>query len=80
MIFRLLTFIGLMLLGVFITPVLSLPIALWYAARWYAPEMIFFGAVIDAYFGPASQFPYYTIAAFLIVAAAEMSKSYLMLK
>lgn len=80
MIFRLLSFVSIIILSVFITPLISLPIAFWYALRWYAPETIILGLIIDSFFGAASGFPFYTMAAFLMIISAEFAKASLMLK
>ena len=80
MIFRILSFISIIILSVFITPLISLPIVFWYTLRWYAPEIIILGLIIDSFFGAASGFPYYATAAFLLVISAEFAKSSLMLK
>ncbi len=80
MLFRALSFVGLAVLSVFITPLLAVPAALLYAWRWYAPELLLLGLAIDAYFGPMSEWPYYAIGSFLIVAGTEIAKRYLMIK
>ncbi len=77
---RLLFLIGLLLMSVFITPFIYLPFVFTYAMRWFAPEIIVAGSLLDAYFGGASAWPIYTIGAFLVVAAAELGKRYLMFR
>ncbi|MEX0913037.1 MAG: hypothetical protein WDZ56_00745 [Candidatus Paceibacterota bacterium] len=79
MIFRILSFISIVILSVFITPLISLPIVLWYALRWYAPEIIVLGLIIDAFFGGTNGLPYYTTTAFLLVILAESAKGSLMI-
>ncbi len=80
MILRIFSFLAVIILSVFITPLISLPIVFWYALRWYAPEIIILGFVIDSFFGGMSGLPYYTIAAFLMVIVAEFAKASLMLR
>lgn len=79
MIFRLLSFLAIIILSVFITPLISLPVVFWYALRWYAPEIIILGFVIDSFFGGMSGLPYYTTAAFLMLISAEFAKTSLMI-
>lgn len=79
MIFRIFSFLAIIVLSVFITPLITLPIVFWYALRWYAPEIIILGFIIDAFFGSASTLPYYAITAFLIVISAEFAKTSLMI-
>lgn len=80
MIFRIFSFVAIIILSVFITPLISLPIVFWYTLRWYAPETIIVGLMIDSFFGGASILPYYTIAAFLMIISAEFAKASLVLK
>lgn len=64
----------------FVTPILAAPLAAYYAYRYFAIELVVLAFLIDAYFGQASEWPLYTIAAALMVLAAESAKRYLMLK
>lgn len=45
-----------------------------YAWRFFALELIFIAALVDAYFGLAVSWPYYTIGAFTIIVMAEYAK------
>jgi|GEM_PF-5923325 len=79
MIIRILTFLLLFIISIFITPLLTIPLAIWYTLHWYAPELILGAILIDIYFGTA-HWPYYTIMALILIILAEISKRYLMLK
>jgi hypothetical protein len=80
MIARALSFVAVLLTGIFITPFISLPLACFYAMRWFGPELVIAGFLIDCYFGAASAWPLFTIATFLIVMVAEAAKKYLLIK
>ncbi len=80
MIERLIFFVGLFVMSIFITPFIYAPFVFFYAMRWFAPEIILAGFLLDAYFGAASPWPLYVIGAFMIVLMAELAKRYLMFK
>lgn len=80
MTFRIIHFVGLSLLCVFITPFVYIPVAFLYAARYFAIELIPLAFLIDVYFGSVSSLPLYTISAFLLIMSFETGKQYLMLK
>lgn len=80
MIYRIISFIAVLIGSVFLTPLLSLPLACLYAFYYFAPELILLGFFIDIYFGQASQWPIYIIGTTTIVLAAEASKQYLLFK
>lgn len=77
MIVRFLTFIGTILLSLFVTPLIAGPVAIYYALRWFAPELILLGSLFDVYFGAIDTWPTYTLGGFLIVLASEIGKRYL---
>lgn len=79
MIFRIFSFLVVIIFSIFITPLISLPIVFWYTLRWYTPEVIILGFIIDIFFGSVNALPYYTIAAFLMVISAEFAKASLMI-
>lgn len=60
----------------FISPWFVLPLAALYSFFFFAPELIVFGALIDAYFR-YDTLPEYVIGASLIVIIAELTKPYL---
>ena len=80
MTFRILYFIGLSLLSVFITPLIFVPLAIFYAIRYFAIEILPLAFLIDVYFGAANSLPLYTIGAFLLIVSLEVGKHFLMLK
>jgi len=80
MIARASLFISTLLVTVFVTRILALPLAAYYAYRYFAVELVVLAFLIDVYFGQASNWPFYTLSAFLIVFAAESAKRYLMLQ
>ena len=80
MIFRIIHFISLIILSVFVTPLVFVPLAFLYAVRYFALEILPLAFLIDIYFGAANPLPLYTISAFLLIISLEVSKHYLMLK
>ena len=80
MIYRLLYFLLLVILGLFVTPLISIPLVIYYAMRFYALELIVAGYVFDVYFGRVSDWPYYTIVLALLVFGIEIAKRYLMFR
>jgi hypothetical protein len=80
MIARVLSFVAVVLTGIFITPLIALPLACFYAMRWFAPELLVVGFLIDCYFGAASSWPIFTLATFVIIVSAEAAKKYLLIK
>ena len=67
------------LTAVFLPIWLVIPLAVAYAVRFWAIELVVFGALIDAYFGAVTAWPYYTLAAIAIVVTAELAKQHLTL-
>ena len=63
--------------SLFLTPWLVLPLATMYALVYFAPELIVFGALIEAYFGFGNTIPIYVIGTSLIVVLAEFIKPHL---
>ena len=80
MIIRISLFLATLLATIFVTPILAAPLAGYYAYRYFAIELVVLAFLLDTYFGQASLWPFYTLAAFLIVLAAESAKRFLMLK
>ncbi len=78
--YRIIYFLVLVVIGLFVTPIISLPLAIIYALRWYALELIILGWVFDTYFGNIADWPYYTLALFALVFIAEVAKRYLMVR
>lgn len=74
---RLLAGLIMLLLATVISPWLLLPFAILHALSWFAIELLVIAAAIDAYFGVFHVVPYYTLAAALIVVAAEWVKPHL---
>lgn len=66
-----------LLLATVVSPWLLLPFIILHALSWFAIELLVIAAAIDAYFGVAHMMPYYTLSAFVIVAAAEWIKPHL---
>lgn len=65
-------------LSVLVSPWLLLPVACLHALAWFAWELILIGLCVDVYFGAASGLPYYTLAAIVLVSAAEWVKPQLL--
>lgn len=65
------------LTSLFLAPWLVLPLAVLYALVFFAPELVVFGALIDAYFWHGDAIPVYVIGASLIVVVAELIKPHL---
>lgn len=80
MIQRILFFIGIFLLSIFVTPFIFLPLVVLYVMRWFAPEILVTAYFIDVYFGAAGDWPLYIIGAFLMIIFAEAAKKYLMIQ
>lgn len=80
MTFRIIHFISLIVLCVFVTPLIFVPLACIYAMRYFAIELLPLAFLIDIYFGAANSLPLYTISAFLLIISFEIGKQFLMLK
>lgn len=80
MFYRLVYFIVLLIIGLFVTPIIFVPLALYYAMRWYALELILVGYVFDVYFGHVADWPYYTVTTAALVFGVEIAKRHLMIK
>jgi len=63
--------------SIFVPPLVILPLAILHALSWFALELVVFAVLIDVYFGVGSIWPYYTLAALLIVFVVEYIKPYL---
>ena len=71
---RLLASIIILSLSIVASPLLLLPIVVMHALAWFAIELVFIGAIIDAFFGTLYVVPYYTLAAIGIVCVCEWIK------
>lgn len=75
--FRLIHLILLIIAAIFLSPLFALPLAVLYSFRYYAPELVIIGLLLDVYFGVVSNWPEYTIFAFIIVIVGEMARRYI---
>ena len=78
--YRIISAIGIWIVGIFCTPFILAPLAIVYAFMFRsAYELIVLAACIDAFFGSDAFLPYYTLSAIAIVGIAELIKPHLAL-